>query len=84
MSAGNGYEPEVSAMAASALTALDPYDEAAVLALADSLARTGRRVAARDLIVGFAQRLRAEIDEELPEAVARAVGKYGPSGLVKH
>lgn len=71
-------------MAASALTSLDPYDEAAVLALADSLARTGRRVAARDLIVGFAQKLRAELDDDIPEAIARAAGKYGASSLVKH
>lgn len=84
LAANNDYEPEVSAMAASALTSLDPYDEAAVLALADSLARTGRRVAARDLIVTFAQRLRAELDDDVPEAIARAAGKYGASALVKH
>ncbi|HVL38635.1 MAG TPA: BTAD domain-containing putative transcriptional regulator, partial [Fimbriimonadaceae bacterium] len=68
-----GYEVEISTQAATALLAIDPFDEQATLALAECLALSGRRVAARDLVVGFAQRLQAELDEPpSPELAARA------------
>jgi len=66
------YDIEVSIQAASALIALDPYDEGAVLALAESLSRSGRRVAARDLIVDYARRLQAELDEGPSPELTRA------------
>jgi LuxR family transcriptional regulator, maltose regulon positive regulatory protein len=68
-----GYEIDVATQAATALVALDPFDEQATLALADCMARGGRRVAARDLIVRFVDRLQAELDEApSPELEARA------------
>jgi DNA-binding SARP family transcriptional activator len=56
------FEASISAQAASALIALDPYDESAVLALADCLAQTGRRAAARQVILDFVQRLDRDLD----------------------
>jgi DNA-binding SARP family transcriptional activator len=67
------YAIDVSIGAASALLALDPYDETVVLALADSLTRSGRRVAARNLVVDYARRVHAELDERPSEAVATAI-----------
>lgn len=60
----SGYDVQVALAASSALVLLDPYDEPANLALADNLARTGRRVAARQSLVRFTERLRDELEEE--------------------
>jgi DNA-binding SARP family transcriptional activator len=60
--AGTNFDLAVSAQAASALIALDPYDESAVLALAGCLAQTGRRAAAKQLLVDFVQRLDSELE----------------------
>jgi DNA-binding SARP family transcriptional activator len=68
---------DIATLAASALVTLDPFDEQATLALAECLAQSGRRVAARDLVIDFARRLQAEMEEgpsaEL-EAKARLLG----------
>jgi DNA-binding SARP family transcriptional activator len=71
------YDLEVSTNAAAAMVAIDGYDEQATIALADCLARGGRRVAARDLLIDFASRLQAELDEAPSEELARLVGSYG-------
>ena len=62
--ADTGYELRVATRAATALVSLDPYDEPAVLALVECLARSGRRRAARDLVVGFMRKVKSELDEE--------------------
>ena len=54
----------VSVQAAVALLALDPFDEAAVLALAEGLSRSGRRVAAKKYVADFLLRLQEELDLE--------------------
>jgi DNA-binding SARP family transcriptional activator len=64
------YECEVSVQAALALLALDPFDESAVLALADGLSRSGRRVAAKQYVADFLLRLQEELDLE-PSAKLR-------------
>lgn len=69
-----GYDIQIASQAASALIAIDPFDEEATLALADCLSRSGRRVAARDLVMNFAQRMQAELDEEPSHQIAAAMG----------
>jgi DNA-binding SARP family transcriptional activator len=49
--------------AGSALTALDPYDETAHIAVAHHLATSGRRNQARKLLGRFARRLHDDLDE---------------------
>ena len=63
-SEGGAFDPETALMAGAALLALDPYDEAATLALARTLSASGRRIAARDLVMRYVQRLRNEFEEE--------------------
>ncbi len=79
----SGYELGVSLQAASALVTLDPFDEKAVLALADCLTRSGRRVAARDLIVDYATRLHAELDESPSQALTTAAQAVGGLDRIK-
>ena len=55
----------------------DPYDEQATVALAECLAQSGRRVAARDVVIDLVRRLQAELDEQPSpqlEAKARSLG----------
>jgi DNA-binding SARP family transcriptional activator len=63
MASPGEFDVDVSIQAASALLMLDPWDERAVVAMADGLARSGRRVAARTLIAEFATRYQRELDE---------------------
>lgn len=63
------FDIQVATDAAAALVALDPFDENATLALADCLSRSGRRVAARDLLVRYAEQLQTELGEDAPESV---------------
>ena len=60
---GLSFSVQVATDAASALVAIDPYDEAATLALADCLSSSGRRIAARQLLVRYAAEIRTELDE---------------------
>jgi DNA-binding SARP family transcriptional activator len=76
------FEVDVSVQAASALIALDPYDEAAVLALADCLSRSGRRVAARDLVVDYARRLQAELEDGPSDDLAKAIQGFAAAATV--
>jgi DNA-binding SARP family transcriptional activator len=73
----SSYDLDVAVQAASAIVGLDPYDEAAVLALADCLARSGRRVAARDVVVDYARRLKTELEESPSDAVVSAAHAFG-------
>jgi len=60
---GTSYDNDVSLSAASALVSVDPFDEAATLALADCLSKGGRRVAARDLLLEFARVMEDELGD---------------------
>jgi DNA-binding SARP family transcriptional activator len=72
---GTSYTAEVSGQAAAALLRLDPFDEAAILALADCLTQAGRRGAARGVIVEFLSRLESDLDlEPTPQFRAAMVG----------
>ena len=77
------YDPELSAFAASALVTLDPFDERATLALADSLSRSGRRVAAREVIVAFARRIQEELDEAPSDDLLSAASDFGGRTAIK-
>jgi DNA-binding SARP family transcriptional activator/tetratricopeptide (TPR) repeat protein len=63
--------------AASVLLRMDPFDEAAVLAMAAAMASSGRRVAARDMVISYAQRVRNELDDEPSEQLANALALLG-------
>ena len=75
LQAGGSFDNQVATNAAAALVAIDPFDESATLALADCLSRSGRKVAARQLLVRYADQLRTEFDDEpspqLQEVTAR-------------
>jgi ATP/maltotriose-dependent transcriptional regulator MalT/DNA-binding SARP family transcriptional activator len=72
---GDGFDVETALAAAAALVTMDPYDETATLALADCLARTGRRVAAKDLLRRYRDQLARDLgDEPSPELSAAARG----------
>lgn len=71
------FDVDVSERAAGALVGLDPFDEPAMLALANCLALGGRRVAARNLLTDYARRLRAEIDEDPSQEFQSAAAEVG-------
>ncbi len=77
------YETALSLGAAQTLLKLDPFDEAAVLALASAMARSGKRVAARDLVIDYVRRVRSEFDDEPSSQFVSAAGSLGVSGRVK-
>jgi DNA-binding SARP family transcriptional activator len=62
---------------------LDAFDEAATIALAEGLSRTGRRVAARDVLVRFAHQLRDELDEGPSSEFSEVAETLSASHLVK-
>jgi DNA-binding SARP family transcriptional activator len=68
----NAFEIQVSLDAATALVMIDPFDESATMALADCLARSGRRVAARDLLIRYADQLTSELEEAPSSRVSEA------------
>jgi DNA-binding SARP family transcriptional activator/tetratricopeptide (TPR) repeat protein len=61
------------------LAALDPYDEDAHVAMIRHLSASGRRSQARTLATGFADRLRADLDEEPSDELALAARIVGAS-----
>ena len=70
----NEFGLDVRLRAAATLLKLDPFDDGAVLALAAAMEGSGKRVAARDLVLDYAERLRAELDDEPSSEVAAALG----------
>jgi DNA-binding SARP family transcriptional activator len=78
LSPGTSYEVEVSAQAATALLHLDPFDEGAILALAECLSRSGRRAAARQVVVDFLKRLETDLDLEPTAEFRSASSTYNP------
>jgi DNA-binding SARP family transcriptional activator len=77
-SPSTSFEVGVSAQAAGALINLDPYDESAVIALADCLAQTGRRAAAKQVLVAFAKRLESDLEMAPSQDFADATSRMGP------
>jgi DNA-binding SARP family transcriptional activator len=77
LGAPDRYDFDVSARAAAALLELDPYDEAALLALAENLAGSGRRFAAKTLLIDYVERLRTEMDEEPSPGLQEVAASLG-------
>jgi DNA-binding SARP family transcriptional activator len=75
---GTVASPDLAIQAAAALIKLDEFDEAAVAAMARQLSETGRRAAAREVIVRFARHLRDELDEPLSADLAALIGGLPP------
>jgi DNA-binding SARP family transcriptional activator len=67
--------PQLPIDAATALVCIDPYDEAATLALAECLADSGKRIAARGLLVRYVDRVRSELDEEPSSTFVESAGR---------
>jgi ATP/maltotriose-dependent transcriptional regulator MalT/DNA-binding SARP family transcriptional activator len=72
------FDIQLSMDAAAALIAMDPFDEAATLALADALSRSGKSVSARNLLIRYADRLRDELDEGPSPEVTTATMRLAP------
>ncbi len=78
---GTYVAADLGIRAASALIALDPFDEQAYLAIADRLAESGRRVAARELITRYARKLRSELDEPPSADLLSALTSLGAPSI---
>jgi DNA-binding SARP family transcriptional activator/tetratricopeptide (TPR) repeat protein len=76
---GTSFDVEVAAQAAAALLNLDPFDEAAILALAECFSRSGRRAAARQVVLDFLRRLETDLDLEPTPEFKTAVAGLGVS-----
>jgi LuxR family maltose regulon positive regulatory protein len=72
-----GHEDEWGFRAGCALATIDPYDESAYVAMIRHMSSSGRRSQARALVVGFAQRLRHELDEEPSDELRMAARLVG-------
>jgi len=72
-------DADLAIRAGCALLELDPYDDDAAAAVAGQYANSGRRPAARDALSRYAARLRADLDEPLPGALARLLQRIGES-----
>jgi DNA-binding SARP family transcriptional activator len=73
------FDVDVSAQAAAALLNLDPFDEAAILALADCLSQSGRRAAARQVVIDFLRRMQSDLDLDPSSDFQAAATQYGLS-----
>jgi DNA-binding SARP family transcriptional activator len=73
------FDVDVSAQAAAALLNLDPFDEAAILALADCLSQSGRRAAARQVVIDFLRRMQSDLDLDPSADFQAATTQYGLS-----
>ena len=76
-SPGSQFEVDVAAQAATALLALDPFDEAAIVALANCFTQSGRVAAAQRIVVDYVKRLHADLDLPPSSAFHTAVAKLG-------
>ena len=77
-------DSDLGVRAACALVALDNFDESAQIALADRLAESGRRSAARESIAQFSRRLRDELDEDPSGSLADAIARIGRPSVASH
>jgi LuxR family maltose regulon positive regulatory protein len=73
----HGATPDLAVRAACGLLELDPFDETAQLAMAQQLASSGRRNAARDAVVTFAQKMSDDLDESPSPELAAALAQLG-------
>ena len=78
----DAFETEIRMGAATALLRIDPYDEAALLALATSLAGSGKRIAARNLVLAYADRVRSELDDEPSDELLAAMSDLSTKARV--
>jgi DNA-binding SARP family transcriptional activator/tetratricopeptide (TPR) repeat protein len=78
----DAYETDLSIRAATTLLRLDAFDEAAVLALASAMAQSGKRVAARGVVVEYVKRIRNEFDDEPSSQFVSAAGALGASDMI--
>ncbi len=72
-----GLDESASVKAGRLLTLLDPFDETAHLAIVRSVAQSGRRRHARELLTAFAVRIHEELDEEPSDAMVRTAALVG-------
>jgi DNA-binding SARP family transcriptional activator len=76
-----GRMPELgedgAAAAGRVLMQLDPYDEAAHVAMVRSIARSGKRQQARVLLTEFATRMHVELDEQPSDRIRQVAGVVG-------
>jgi DNA-binding SARP family transcriptional activator len=76
---GSGFEVSVATQAATALLALDPFDEVAIVALANCFSQSGRRAAAQGIVMDFVKRLHADLDLPPSQDFHAAVARLGVS-----
>jgi DNA-binding SARP family transcriptional activator len=76
-------EPAIRLELASALIALDPYDEAAVIAMARSMAASGRIVAAQNLMIDYIKKVQDEFDDTPSPGFAAAAEDLTSGDRVK-
>jgi DNA-binding SARP family transcriptional activator len=69
--------PDLRIRAASALIDLDEFDDDAYIALAEHLAKSGRQVAARDVIIRYAKRIEDELAEAPASRIADLMSELG-------
>ncbi|HEY7674570.1 MAG TPA: hypothetical protein VH867_05030, partial [Burkholderiales bacterium] len=78
---GSTVPADTAVRAACALTELDPYDEAAQIAMARQLDLSGKRVAGRRSLERFIERLERDLDEKASPTLIAALRALGaPSG----
>jgi DNA-binding SARP family transcriptional activator len=73
--ASGAFDLAVRLRASEALLRIDPFDEAALLSFVAAMEGTGKRIAARDVILAYAERLKAELDDEPSEALQSAIAR---------
>jgi DNA-binding SARP family transcriptional activator len=76
---GSGFDVDVAAQAATSLLALDPFDETAIVALANCLTQSGRKAAAHRIVMDFVKRLHADLDLPPSPGFHTAVARLGVS-----
>ena len=74
---GTAYSVEVAAQAASALLRIDPFDEPALICLAETMHRSGRRAAAQQVIAEFARRMAVDLEIEPSTQLISAAANVG-------
>jgi DNA-binding SARP family transcriptional activator len=73
--------PDLRIRAASALIDLDEFDDDAYVALAQHLAKSGRQVAARDVILRYAKRIEDELAEAPAPRITNLMAELGPRSM---
>jgi DNA-binding SARP family transcriptional activator len=70
-----GLGPDTAVRAACALIELDPFDEAAHVAMAKQLDNAGKRVAARRTLERYVKQLESELDEQASPRLVAALSE---------